>query len=83
MTMRWKYLLALIIGGANDIVDYLGVGSLPVAGDVLDLASSAILFPLIGGYEPFLTLSELIPGVDLLPTYTVLVLWAWHRAPRY
>lgn len=81
--MRWKYLLALLIAVANDGIDYLGVGSLPVAGDVLDLASSALLFPLIGGYEPFLTLAELIPGVDLLPTYTVLVLWSWHRRPRW
>ncbi len=69
------YGLALVIAISNDILDYLGfIGSIPLLGDIVDVATSAILWPLLGGVPALFSIVELIPFVDLLPTYTIIVL---------
>lgn len=69
--MHWAALLGIAV--ASDILDYLG-GFIPIIGDVLDLLTTAILFPYLGRRSA-IGLVELVPGADFLPTYTLLALW--------
>ncbi|MDP3784564.1 MAG: hypothetical protein Q8R12_00580 [bacterium] len=81
---------ALILGFAivMDLIDWLGFGSIPLVGDVFDLGTGAVLYfwVKIRGLDQkkpwFLswisggaTLVELIPGGDLLPSYTLAVIF--------
>ncbi len=71
--------IVFVVALANDIFDYFG-GAIPVFGDILDLATSAVLYPVIGPYVTAFTAIEFIPGADYLPVHTTLVLWALWRA---
>ncbi len=75
--MRW--LVAFAVAVLNDVVDILGAGAVPVAGDLLDVAATAVLVPLVGGPKPLVTATELIPGSDFLPIFTLVTLWAYLR----
>jgi len=62
----------------NDIVDWLLVGSIPIAGDLIDILTSAKRWINKKVSKPGMaitTLVEIIPGGDLIPTYTIQVLW--------
>lgn len=72
------YGLALILAIINDLLDYIGfIGSIPILGDIVDVGISGVLFVLIGGAPALLSLIELIPFVDILPTYTIIVLFSF------
>jgi len=70
--MHWVVLLGIAV--VSDLLDYALVGSVPFAGDVLDLLTVGVLFPYVG-IESGLGLIELVPGADFLPTYTALAVW--------
>ncbi|MDY6769355.1 MAG: hypothetical protein SVU88_00110 [Candidatus Nanohaloarchaea archaeon] len=75
--VRW--VLAFVVALGNDILDIYGPGALPIAADTLDVATTVVLFPLVGGPEPFITATELIPLADILPIFTAVTLWAFLR----
>lgn len=58
-------------------------GALSPANDVLDLVVAAVLIRLLGWHWAFLPsfAAELIPGLDLVPTWTAAV-WLATRKPR-
>jgi len=79
----------MILGFAifMDIIDWLGIGSIPLLGDIFDLFAGAVTYfwVKIRGLDkkkPWFiswmsggaTLIELIPGGDLLPSYTLAVI---------
>lgn len=71
--LNLKFWLAVAIAGFLDMVDYLLVGLIPVAGDILDIIGVVVLFPLIGPYS-FIGFTELIPVLgDLVPSFLVAV----------
>jgi hypothetical protein len=67
------YKLALLVAVANDLIDYYG-GAIPIAGDILDIAASGVLLASVGILEGLVSLLELIPGVDFIPTYVIIVI---------
>lgn len=69
--MHWMLLLGIAV--SSDVLDFFGAG-VPIVGDVLDLVTVSVLLPFIG-IETSLGLVELVPGADILPTYTALALW--------
>lgn len=72
--MTW--LLATVAAVGNDILDYFG-GALPLAGDVLDIISTAFMYPVAGPFYDLFTLAELIPGVDVIPVHTLALIAAY------
>ena len=76
MERRWK--LAFAAAVFNDLFDLTGIGSIPLLGDVLDLATSAALWKIMGGRRTLPTLLEFIPGLDILPIYTATVTWSYY-----
>jgi hypothetical protein len=66
-------LLPLFAGGAPEVLDA-----------VLDVAVGAAMIALLGWHWAFLPtfLAELVPGVDLAPTWTLAVLFVTRRANR-
>lgn len=84
------FLLAFLVAIISDIADILIVGAIPLVGDTLDLATGGILtflFWNIGGRKKITRilpiasmLFEFLPfGFnDLLPTYTVEVIFTWY-----
>lgn len=64
-------LLPLFAGGAPEVFDA-----------VLDVAVAAVMISLVGWHWAFLPafLAELVPGVDLAPTWTLAVVIATRRA---
>ncbi|HEU4402341.1 MAG TPA: hypothetical protein VFT43_09565 [Candidatus Polarisedimenticolia bacterium] len=63
-------LLPLFVEGAGSIVN-----------DLLDVAVAGVMIALVGWHWVFLPafLAELIPGFDLVPTWTAAVLFATRR----
>ena len=60
-----------------------GVGALSILNDCLDVAVGIVLVLLVGWHFAFLPsfVAELVPGLDLIPTWTVAVWLATrHRA---
>ncbi len=76
--MEKKWIIAFLVAIINDTLDYFVVGSIPVAGDVIDIVSTLILFPIIKT-KSIPTLIELIPGADIIPTYIGVTLWAYIK----
>jgi hypothetical protein len=74
---RWQ--LAFGTAVLNDALDLAGIGAIPVIGDVIDVASTAMLWKLLGRDYSIPTILEFIPGLDFLPTYTVTVIFAYYR----
>lgn len=77
--MRTKWKLALGFALFNDILDLAGIGSVPIIGDMIDLASSAVLWKTLGARPTVPTLLEFVPGLDMLPIYTATVLWFYYQ----
>lgn len=86
-----SFVLALLLAIISDFADYTVIPALPIIGDSLDLVTGGILtifFWHIGGFIKWrvrllvwaATLFELLPFVanDLVPTYVLGVVLAWH-----
>jgi hypothetical protein len=60
---------------------FFGEGALSPANDLLDIAVAWVLTRLIGWHWAFLPsfLTELVPGLDLVPTWTLAVLIATRQ----
>jgi len=79
---------ALLIAGAVDVVQWVAfplflAGAMSPADDVLDVAAAIVLVRLLGWHWAFLPtfIAELVPGVDLVPTWTLAV-WLATRGPK-
>lgn len=59
-------------------------GALSPADDILDLGMAALLTNLLGWHWEFLPsfFAKLVPGVDLVPFWTLAVVNVWRKARR-
>lgn len=78
-------LLALIADALQIVIFPAFVeGALSPAEDVLDLGIGAMMVSLLGWHWEFLPsfLGKLVPGVDLVPFWTIAVVNVWRKAKR-
>ena len=80
MNDRWRLKTALVLAVGADalqlfVMPLFSEGALSPADDVLDLVVAAILVRLLGWHWEFLPAfaAELLPGVDLVPCWTLAV----------
>lgn len=59
-------------------------GAISPADDVLDLGIAALMIHLLGWHWEFLPsfFAKLVPGVDLVPFWTIAVASVWRKAKR-
>ena len=86
LSPRTRFRVALILAMAADALQMFGFplfaeGALSPADDVLDLAVAAVLVNLLGWHWEFLPafLAELVPGVDLVPFWTLSVINVYRK----
>ena len=86
LSSRTRFRVAMILAMAADALQIFGFplfaeGALSPADDVLDLAVAAVLVNLLGWHWEFLPafLAELVPGVDLLPFWTLAVISVYRK----
>jgi hypothetical protein len=86
LSPRTRFRVALILAMAADALQMFGFplfaeGALLPADDVLDLAVAAVLVNLLGWHWEFLPafLAELVPGVDLVPFWTMAVINVYRK----
>lgn len=78
-------LLALVADALQLVLLPLFVeGALSPADDVLDFGVGALMVHLLGWHWEFLPsfLAKLVPGVDLVPFWTIAVVNVWRKAKR-
>jgi hypothetical protein len=64
-----------LVGLLFDLFDWIGLGMIPVYGDVID-AIAMIYWIKVIGPAGFIDAVEFIPGADILPTNILLGLYA-------
>jgi hypothetical protein len=86
LSPRWSFRIALLLAIAADalqifVFPYFAEGAFSPADDVLDIAVAAVLFLLLGWHWEFLPAfaAELIPGVDLVPFWTLSVASVYRK----
>src|SRR5579864_2893863 len=82
---RTAMLLAIVADALQLVVFPVFVGgALSPADDVLDLGIGAMMVHLLGWHWEFLPsfLAKLVPGVDLVPFWTIAVANVWRKAKR-
>src|ERR1700674_3575946 len=86
LSPRTRFRVALILAMAADALQIFGFplfaeGALSPADDVLDIAVAAALVQLLGWHWEFLPafLAELVPGVDLVPFWTMAVISVYRK----
>ena len=86
---RSRFRAAMILAIAADalqifVFPLFGEGALSPADDVLDLAVAAVLVNLLGWHWEFLPafLAELVPGVDLVPFWTMAVANVYRKSKQ-
>src|SRR6266481_6324482 len=86
LSPRTRFRAAMILAMAADAVQIFGFplfaeGALSPADDVLDIAVAAALVQLLGWHWEFLPafLAELVPGVDLVPFWTIAVMSVYRK----
>lgn len=77
MKLKWKITFGVAL--FNDILDLIGIGAIPIIGDVIDMGTSVLFWKTLGKNYTLPTLLEFIPGVDVLPIYTVTAAWAYYQ----
>lgn len=83
--VRWAWMVAIAADGFQIVLMPLFVaGGLSVADDLLDLAVGVLMIRLLGWHPAFLPtfLAELIPGLDLFPTWIASVWFATRGLAR-
>ena len=85
-SLQWRFQTALIFALAADtlqifVFPLFAEGALSPADDILDLAVAAVLVRLIGWHWEFLPAfaAELVPGVDLVPFWTLAVVNVYRK----
>lgn len=83
---RSRFRAAVILAMAADalqifVFPWFAEGALSPADDMLDLAVAAVLVRLLGWHWEFLPafVAELVPGVDLVPFWTMAVLSVYRK----
>ena len=83
---RWSFRTAMVLAVAADAVQIFVMplfaeGALSPADDLLDLGVAAILVRLLGWHWEFLPafIGELVPGVDLVPFWTLSVMNVYRK----
>ena len=86
LSPRSRFRAALILAIAADalqifVFPLFAGGALSPADDVLDVAIAAVLVHVLGWHWEFLPsfLAELVPGVDLVPFWTLAVLNVYRK----
>src|ERR1700680_725646 len=86
LSPRTRFRVAMILAMAADALQIFGFplfaeGALSPADDVLDIAVAAVLVNLLGWHWEFLPafLAELVPGVDLVPFWTMAVISVYRK----
>jgi hypothetical protein len=82
---RAAMVLAIVADALQLVVFPLFVaGALSPADDVLDLGVGALMVHLLGWHWEFLPsfFAKLVPGVDLVPFWTIAVVNVWRKAKR-
>ena len=86
LSPRRRFRAAMILAMAADAVQIFvfplfAEGALSPADDVLDIAVAAVLVHLLGWHWEFLPAfaAELVPGVDLLPFWTLAVISVYRK----
>ncbi len=82
---RIAMLLAIVADALQLVVFPLFVaGALSPADDILDLGIGAVMIHLLGWHWEFLPtfFAKLVPGVDLVPFWTMAVASVWRKAKR-
>ena len=86
LSPRTRFRVALILAMAADALQIFGFplfaeGALSPADDVLDIAVATVLVNLLGWHWEFLPafLGELVPGVDLVPFWTMAVISVYRK----
>jgi len=86
LSPRSRFRAAMILAMAADalqifVFPLFAEGALSPADDVLDLAVAAVLVNLLGWHWEFLPafLAELVPGVDLVPFWTLAVISVYRK----
>ena len=89
LSVRWRFQAAMILAIGADVLQLFVMplfseGALSPADDVLDLILAAILVRLLGWHWEFLPAfaAELVPGVDLIPFWTLAVLNVYLKLKR-
>lgn len=80
MERRWQ--TAFGLAAVNDALDISGIGSVPIFGTVLDVITSALLWRTLGTKKTAVTLLEFIPGLKLLPIYTLTVTGSYYTREK-
>jgi hypothetical protein len=71
----------IVVGALLDLVDYLAVGLAPILGDIVDLIGVAYFWRVLGPVS-LSGLLEVVPGMDVLPTFTALGAYAYMTGGR-
>jgi hypothetical protein len=82
---RTAMLLAIVADALQLVIFPVFVeGALAPADDILDLAVGAAMIRLLGWHWEFLPsfFAKLVPGVDLVPFWTMAVASVWRKAKR-
>lgn len=84
-----KFKTAMILAIAADALQLVvfpmfAEGALSPADDLLDLGMAAVMVRLLGWHWEFLPsfVAKLIPGVDLVPFWTIAVASVWRKAKQ-
>ena len=84
-----QFKTAMLLAIAADVLQLALIplfveGALSPADDVLDLGMAALLTNLLGWHWEFLPsfFAKLVPGVDLVPFWTIAVVNVWRKAKR-
>ena len=79
----WMARLLAVVADATQIVflPFFGIGFLSPAMDVLDVAVAVAMTVLVGWHWSFIPtfLAEIVPGVGLVPTWTLAAFLATRR----
>lgn len=79
-------MLVAILADALQVVVFptFAAGALSPADDLLDLAVAGLMTHLLGWHWEFLPsfLVKLVPGVDLVPLWTLAIANVWRKAKR-
>jgi hypothetical protein len=90
LSPRTRFRAAMVLAMAADALQILvfplfGEGALSPADDVLDIVVAAVLVHLLGWHWEFLPAfaAELVPGVDLVPVWTLVVASAYRNWKQF
>ena len=84
-----QFKTAMLLAIAADVLQLAVIplfveGALSPADDILDLGMAALMTNLLGWHWEFLPtfFAKLVPGVDLVPFWTIAVVNVWRKAKR-